>query len=398
MTVLFINTLYTPHHMGGAEVSVQLLSEALVKKGHRVYVISLGNKRQVKRVNGVVVIYLRSKNIYSLLSAGKKPTWKRMLWHAIDTCNPHYYYQLKNIIRRIKPDVVNTNNLQGFSVFTWKVLRRLNLPVIHTMRDYYILCHRTTLFKDGCNCDKLCFACQTSFNVKKGFTDLPDAYIGISHFIMTKHHELGVALDKPGYIVPNIVELPTAPPQKQYDANHIRIGFMGRVTVEKGIDYLFSELHRLPLSNYTLVLAGVYDEAYKKELLQTYQPAGEIIFLGKTDAGSFYSSVDLVVIPSVWWEPFGRVAIEAMAWNKPLCIAAQAGLLDLYEPECMWQFQMQQGSLAGVLEAILRRPEVLVEKAAACGRFTTKYTANVVTEQFLHIAAPLSHHIKKHEK
>lgn len=396
MTILFINTLYTPHHMGGAEISVQLLSEALVKKGHRVYVISLGKKQQVKRIDGVVSIYLKSRNIYSLLNTGQKAAWKRMLWHAIDTCNPYYYFQLKNIIRRIQPHVANTNNLQGFSLFTWKVLRKLKVPVIHTMRDYYILCHRTTLFKDGCNCDKLCFACQASFNVKKGFTILPDAYIGISRFIMAKHHELGVALNKPGFIVPNIVALPPSVPQRQYDGRNVKIGFIGRITTEKGIDYLFSELQKLSLSNYTLLLAGAYEEEYRSRLSQLYQPAGDIVFMGKTDAATFYNSVDMVIVPSAWWEPFGRVAIESMAWNKPVCIAAQGGLSDLYEPECMWQFQMQAGSLAGVLEEVLRQPAVLSHKAAACNRFITKYSADVVTEQFLHIALPLSHHYKKH--
>jgi glycosyltransferase involved in cell wall biosynthesis len=392
MTFLFINTLYAPNHMGGAEISVQLLSEALVNKGHRVYVISLGRTCAVKRVNGVVAVYLPARNVYGLLPAKQRPFWRRFLWHCIDTCNPSYYFILQQLLKRIRPDIVNTNNLQGFSVFTWKALRKLKIPVMHTLRDYYILCHRTTLFKCGQNCEKLCFSCEASFAVKKRFTYLPDVYIGISHFIMAKHHELGIGNHKPGYIIPNIVTLPRGVPEIQreaYDSRNVKIGFIGRVTAEKGVDYLFSELHRLPAANYTLLLAGAYDPAYKARLTAKYAPKGKILFLDKMDATAFYQSVDMVVVPSAWEEPFGRVAIEAMAWNRPVCIAAHAGLLDLYEPDCMWQFRMQAGSLANVLEQLLHQPEQLAVKAGQCSRFTEKYSAAVISEQFIHAAGSL---------
>lgn len=392
MTFLFINTLYAPNHLGGAEVSVQLLSEALVKQQHRVYVISLGQHNAVKRLNGVVAIYLKARNIYGLLPARRRPSWKRFLWHCIDTCNPMYYGLLKRLVKRIEPDIVNTNNLQGFSVFTWRVLKKLDIPVMHTMRDYYILCHRTTLFTCGKICRELCFSCQMSFNAKTNFTHLPDVYIGISHFIMTRHHEAGVAIAQPGYIIPNIVSIPQhmhPGEQTDCDSNNIRIGFIGRITEEKGIDYLFSELSHLSSGNYTLLLAGAYDAGYKETLLQQYALAGKVLFMDKMDAGTFYQSVDLVVVPSAWEEPFGRVAIEAIAWNKPVCIAAQAGLLDLYEPDCMWQFQMQAGSLRAVLQQLLQQPGTISQKAAECHRFTGKYSADTVSAQFIRVAESL---------
>jgi glycosyltransferase involved in cell wall biosynthesis len=391
MTFLFINTLYSPNHMGGAEISVQLLSEALVQQGHRVYVISLAAAPAVKRINGVVSIYLRAKNIYGIAPAKRRPAWQRFIWHCIDTCNPAYFFVFKKLFRRIRPDVVNTNNLQGFSLFTWYALRRLKFPVIHTMRDYYILCHRTTLFRCGQNCTTLCFSCQASFTVKKHFTQLPDVYIGLSHFIMAKHHEAGIAQHKPGYIIPNIVTLPVNGQElqrKEYTSSNIKIGFIGRVTAEKGTDYLFSEFGRLTGTNYTLLLAGAYEEAYKTTLLR-YAPAGKVLFMDKMNAAAFYKSVDIVVVPSVWEEPFGRVVIEAMAWNRPVCIAAHAGLLDLYEPDCMWQFQMQPGSLSGLLEQVLQQPDDIAVKAAQCSRFTGKYSAATVAEQFIHVADSL---------
>jgi glycosyltransferase involved in cell wall biosynthesis len=383
MTLLFINTLYYPNQMGGAEVSVQLLAESFAQQGHKVFVISLHHTQQVKRINGVIAIYVKIRNIYGLFSTSKSG-WKRLFWHLIDTVNPGYHFALKTIIQRIQPDVINTNNLQGFSVFTWRIIRRLKIPIVHTFRDYYLLCHRTTLYKNGKNCDGLCLSCKLAYTAKKPFTQLPDAFVGISKFILNRHRQMNMAVTKPGYVIPNIV----APPVNNtaltasVDHTNVRIGFIGRLTPEKGIDYLFGELAALSHNNYTLVLAGVYDESYKTALLQQFEPAGTIQFMGKTEAATFYNQVDLVVVPSAWQEPFGRVAVEAMAFNKPICIAANGGLQDIFEPECMWQFDMKPGSLSAVLHQILQNPQQLMVKAAACSRFMPKYSAATISGKY----------------
>lgn len=44
MKILIVNTIYAPFKVGGAEVSVQLLAEELVKNGHSVLVVTLHDK------------------------------------------------------------------------------------------------------------------------------------------------------------------------------------------------------------------------------------------------------------------------------------------------------------------------------------------------------------------
>lgn len=385
MTLLFVNTLYYPNHLGGAEVSVQLLCEALRKRGHRVYVLSQGNKRNVTRHNGVITIYLPFKNIYPVTRPAAS-NWLKAFWHVIDTFNFGYYFKVRRLIRRIQPEVVNTNNMQGFSLMTWKALAGKQHALLHTMRDYYILCHRTTLYKNGCQCGQLCMSCSVSFAIKKRYCDVPDAYIGISTHIVNRHLQYGVGTDKTSAVLPNIV----APAYVQNDnrvpeADNIQIGFIGRLTPEKGILFLFEEMSRLKQGNYTLVLAGAYDADYRRMLLLKHPLKGKVVFMGKADAAEFYRAVDVVVVPSAWEEPFGRVAVEALAYHKPVCVAARGGLTDLYEPECMWQFYMRSGSLTGVLENILLHPECIAQKAAQCSRFLYKYSGETIASQFMAI-------------
>ncbi len=46
-----------------------------------------------------------------------------------------------------------------------------------------------------------------------------------------------------------------------------------------------------------------------------------------------YQSADICVVPSIWDEPFGMVALEAMACGKPVVVSDVGGLRDTIEPE-----------------------------------------------------------------
>lgn len=62
-------------------------------------------------------------------------------------------------------------------------------------------------------------------------------------------------------------------------------------------------------------------------------PAREsIVLLGyREDIWTIWDGSDIAVVPSVEPEPFGLVAIEAMAAGKPVIVAAHGGLLDIVE-------------------------------------------------------------------
>nr|WP_250143556.1 glycosyltransferase [Escherichia coli] len=66
MKIMILNSLYYPYKFGGAEVSVQLLAEELVKKNHEVRVVTLNDEGSIKKevLNGVKVISLPLKNRY----------------------------------------------------------------------------------------------------------------------------------------------------------------------------------------------------------------------------------------------------------------------------------------------------------------------------------------------
>ncbi|HDZ2222635.1 TPA: glycosyltransferase, partial [Klebsiella pneumoniae] len=113
MNIILVNTLYYPYKIGGAEVSVQILAESLIEKGHSVTVVSIHehNERKDTEHNGVKIIYLPYSNIYWGLSLTKRNPLSKILWHLIDLYNFKIAKEFENIIMDVKPDIVHTNNL-----------------------------------------------------------------------------------------------------------------------------------------------------------------------------------------------------------------------------------------------------------------------------------------------
>ncbi|WP_153800199.1 glycosyltransferase family 4 protein [Foetidibacter luteolus] len=382
MRLLFINSLYYPNHIGGAEVSVQTLAETLAGQGHEVFVLSLGSKEYSTSHNGVNCYFIRTSNLYSITEAKQQHGWKKLVWHLLDSFNFLYRRKIKSLLAQIQPDVVNSNNIQGFSPFIWRVIKQQGLPLVHTMRDYYLMCYRTTLFKNNSNCNGLCTMCNLTYQLKKGFFKYPDAFIAISRFTAQQHIAYKVINNKPIQVIANSVL-----PQQQVTANqpgdNIVFGFIGKVIPEKGIEYLLEEIRSLPAgSNYQLLIAGAYEPAYKKYLDEQYGVADNIQFAGKMNAAHFYNQVNVVIVPSLWNEPFGRVPVEAANFNRPVCIANVGGLQDLYDSSCMWQFSMVKGSLAGILAAIIGQPAQVQEKTAGCKTYAQKFNPAYTAEQF----------------
>ena len=102
MRVLFIHTYYYPENMGGAEISVQKLAEALVKHGVEVYVLCTSDNNRREIINGVniwrIKPYVSMRYInYNKRSIGRKiiTRWQVYVERFLDLYNPENYRMLK---------------------------------------------------------------------------------------------------------------------------------------------------------------------------------------------------------------------------------------------------------------------------------------------------------------
>jgi len=76
------------------------------------------------------------------------------------------------------------------------------------------------------------------------------------------------------------------------------------------------------------ILVSVRDSMKSKYKAEFIKNLGWIPF---NEIPDVYSNADIVVVPSVWAEPFGIVAAEAMASRKPVIVSKVGGLQDIVD-------------------------------------------------------------------
>lgn len=117
--------------------------------------------------------------------------------------------------------------------------------------------------------------------------------------------------------------------------DEVRIGFIGRFSPIKGLDVLARAAQRLDrFSDHrvTLVLAGdgrFVDDLDCGRVESELDRVSRVERLGWIDRAEFFAAVDLVVVPSVWAEPFGLVAAEAMAFGRPVVVSDAGALVEV---------------------------------------------------------------------
>lgn len=122
----------------------------------------------------------------------------------------------------------------------------------------------------------------------------------------------------------------------------VRVGFIGRFSPIKGLDVLAAAIRRIQRVGRTpvqLVLAG--DDRFVPapdvaRVESALAGVASVVRLGWVPRETFFAAVDLVVAPSVWAEPFGLVAAEAMAVGRPIVVSDAGALPEVVGPRHPW--------------------------------------------------------------
>ena len=331
MRVAVLNQFYAPQRFGGAELSVQMLCEALVARGNEVTVItgSVADTRDRETINGVNVLRIKGGNLYNW-NGQKHPVAVRAVWHSIDAWNPMAFRHVRRALCGVRPDLLHTNNLAGFSASAWGAAKSLGVPVAHTLRDYYLLCPSSGMFRGLSNCIRQCAACNLMSIPKRLAARAVRGVIGISEYILRRHQQAGLfAKEQVSGVIPNPVSLPVRPEKQPFNGRGLALGFLGRLEPAKGIEVLLKTLTDHDFCGWSeVIVGGRGSDEYERALRHKYNDS-RVKFLGLIDPTAFFNRVDLLVVPSLWNEPFGRVVIEAYAHGVPVVASNRGGLNEL---------------------------------------------------------------------
>jgi len=334
LKVAFINTLYKPNEIGGAERAVRTIAEALVARGHEAVVISLDptGKGGQQVIEGVKVYYVPLANIHWPHAPQEaRPAWRGAIWHLFDAYNVVMGARLRRILRAEQPDVVEANNLQGFSVAAWRAADRLGIPVVQVLHDYYLGCTSSAMFTRGRNCTQQCFKCKVYATPRRLLSHIPRTVSSVSRRTLQRVEQTGMFERVPRkVIVPSAFDAnrQVEPRADKPPGSRLTLGFLGRIDQTKGIEVLLRAIRALPPEKVTLLIAGSGVPAYVDDLKQRYA-APNIQFLGFTDPATFFARIDALVVPSVWEDPLPRVIFEAFAFGVPPMVSRIGGMPEI---------------------------------------------------------------------
>jgi glycosyltransferase involved in cell wall biosynthesis len=113
--------------------------------------------------------------------------------------------------------------------------------------------------------------------------------------------------------------------------------YVGRLTRDKGVHIAIEAIGLLSqqdrFSHVHLSIAGTgEDEAGLRRLVQDHHLEARVVFLGhqsREALRTLYHEADVLVFPSLWQEPFGRVLIEAMAAGLVVVGTATGGAAEI---------------------------------------------------------------------
>ena len=374
--------------IGGAERVAQAVAEGLVGRGHRVSVLSLSPDAESRQaeLNGVQVHFCRLKNLYWPFPVSAAGYGTKVMWHLIDTYNTAMARSVGEKLDEIRPDVVNTHNLAGFSVAAWGAVKARQLPLVHTLHDQYLLCPYSTMFKNGKNCDTRCLGCRLCSAPRGHMTNRVDGVIGVSRFILQRHLDLGFFAAARAAVVHSGYQPPagaaTAPAAEA--RLPLRIGFLGRLEPGKGLHRLIDAFLRLPPGVAELRIAGTGDPAYEASLRQRVGERGDVRWLGFVAPEAFLPEVQLLVVPSIWHEAMGRVVLEAFAHGIPVAGADRGGIPELIDPSCGWIFDPDRpDDLAEILRRCVDRPQRLEEMRQAATAASRRFGSDAMLAAYL---------------
>ncbi len=167
--------------------------------------------------------------------------------------------------------------------------------------------------------------------------------------------------------------------------------FVGRLVSDKGADLLLQALSLLKEIGISPSLTIVGDGPERKALLNqcdTLELSEQVKFVGVKRGEKLCMLLNahkIIVVPSLWAEPFGIVAIEGIACGCAVVGSEEGGLAEAIGPCGITFPNGDSGALADCLRMLLQDSEQMLKLTAKLQEHLRKYQAQVVAQTYLEI-------------
>ena len=322
-----LNIISTGYVAGGAENIVVKINGSLRARGHSVKTLASDLGPDKEHFNDYTFQSINSANPATLL---------------LFLFNPSSFLVLRRVLKAYQPDIVHLHTMHQVTPSVLFLLKKY--PTVMTLHGPETFISRLLLW-----CirpvDLNYFYEQGHLNMmgrlsfifnyvqrliyKPGIKNV-DLLIAPSHYIQDaakRDHPT------PSIHLPNFIELKPCYALK----HHYNLLFVGRVEKVKGLEFLIQALPFIIKVFPQTMLTIVGDGSNKKNLVNlahSLQLEKYIHFAGwvaNSDLDTYYKKASIVIVPSIWPEVFGVVALEAMVMGRPVIASRIGGLAEVID-------------------------------------------------------------------
>lgn len=341
MNILFISEHYKHNVQGGGEINLFMLCEALARRGHTIHVLTSNYKNlHVAVENNVTVHYrLKTGDVHSI----RGNIVRTFLF-------PHSV--VKEIKTLMKKYVFDAIHLIGSSVAVAPAIRKMvAIPLFATVESYISLCPkgdfvcgRTILVQRWSSFTFVrCVLLSREIGKMKNQWFIrfnPVAWLFIYHRFMLLRSGLYSArlfavsnyvaqllktfYALPSVVLPNFVDVASFKLAKKKNKKPVVL-YLGSLTAYKGVFVILDAVKSLNCQ-LKIVGEGNAHNALFNKIRFMHLDAQILSPVAYSQVPSFYASADVVVFPSLWPEPFGRIPLEAMAAKVPVVASDTGGI------------------------------------------------------------------------
>lgn len=345
--------------------------------------------------------------------------------------NKEMAQRAREFLREFRADIVHVMHLQGLTVSVLSVFEEFGMPVVFTANDFWTVCPVVDLRRhDGDLCTgpeiSHCLRCIASRNpssrLRNAARVVPGAALEaaerlsrtpLSHFAHSLRQVRAVA-ERPAKIRSGMERVDrfvayteltrglllanglgkektevsvygieaeglSVARQMRRPSPTLRVGFVGTIAPHKGPDTLLRAFESLPPeADVSLVMHGGMEryESFVKELLRIADGDRRVSFPGsftRKEIGRIFAEIDVLVVPSRWYENAPGVILEAFAAGVPVIATNLGGMSELvghgengllFEPEDVTD-------LARQLRRFLDEPDLLETLRGGIGHVKT---------------------------
>ncbi|MDD5543504.1 MAG: glycosyltransferase family 4 protein [Acidobacteriia bacterium] len=415
MKILYVSHLFLPKSSRGTEIYTFNAASEMKRRGHEVHVLTCesfktGGRNEV-RAEEDLYCDLKVHRMFLNARLMDKPARSEYF-------NPHVEKHLMEYFQKVRPDVIHAIHFAYLTTAVVTAAQKLDIPVIFTATDFWMLCPNSQLLRwnsslcDGPTNIADCFRCYTHL-AKRGrkyrgvMKLLPDSVLTrLAAIARSGEHKawhwqvlqgaaerarwnLGILNSLDYFIAPSLflermfvqngltnphrMHLPfgldsgllNAKSEKSSSAD-VRFGFIGTISKHKGLHLLIEALRGIPRS--AAAILRVYgswetDPLYGDEIARLAEGDPRIRFEGTfphEEIQEVFRNIDVLVVPSVWYENTPLVIYTALALRTPVICSNLGGMAEVVSHEKNGlTFEVGNvEALRGCLRRFLNEPEL----------------------------------------